>query len=161
VCLVEAAADVGGKDVENRGAVVGGGSSGREEEEEEEEEEEVGGVEGGKVGRWKMGFLAERVGMAIGICYLQLGDYGLGNPLNFYSQGRSPFIHLYIQYQNHKTPSQHIPESNRKKKQSSATRAVSQTPNPQTQSANIPCEQMPSTPIPGPPPVKKGCPGGD
>ncbi len=33
----------------------------------EEEEVVVGGVEGGKVGRWKMGFLAERVGMAIGI----------------------------------------------------------------------------------------------
>lgn len=71
--------------------VVGGGSSGGG-------DGRSGGWEGGKVGRWKMGFLAERVGMAIGICYLKLGDYGLGNPLNFYSQGRSPFIHLYIQY---------------------------------------------------------------
>ncbi len=66
MCLVEAAADVGRKDVENRGAVVvGGGSSGRG-------GGEGGGGrsgrwEGGKVGRWKMGFLAERVGMAIGI----------------------------------------------------------------------------------------------
>jgi len=92
VWLVEAAADVGGKDVEK------GGGGFRWWWEVAVVVVVMGEVEGGKVGRWKMGFLAERVGMAIGICYLKLGDYGLGNPLNFYSQGRSPFIHLYIQY---------------------------------------------------------------
>jgi len=45
VCLVEAAADVGGKDVENRGAVVGGGSSGRG----------GGGGGGGRSGGWEGG----------------------------------------------------------------------------------------------------------